>query len=383
MEFLTEFVTALDSIAVLVATAIGAAWLAIRSFIARFGLAILTGLGRGAGTGLGARMTGSGPGGQISSRRMPSDPSGRHARQALWNAEARQQRLRLYVEAWVDLLVTRGGPFALSIHLQSLLSDGFREKVVRLRRRCREFDRLEAAAQRIIQRYEHDYARLCEPIRNDVLRLNVELARWKARHRRFAWQFWKRRWRYLKARQFATRQKLISQRWALQRAEWRLNVGYRPTIEPALVAVDQYERNYLMHWVHSFEADLESFRLTVLTGRLLDMLFEPANAPLRAHLGLAHLPAGREQLRAYVLRYLDAHGVGYGPAARLESLFESYLRLRLMRDDELCARWQINRVWLERALPAPGAIGTANARFYHLSPDGAWYDTPNRSAAAE
>ena len=372
MDLFVDFFGIFDSVALLFATVVGAIWFAIRSFLGRFGLALLMGLGRGAGTGLGARFTGGQAGGQISSRRMPSNPTGRHARQALWNAEARQVRMKSYVDAWCDLLATRGGPFAISIHLQSLLHDGFRDKVVRLRVRCREFDRLEAVAQRRVQLYERDYARQCEPIQDEFLRLNVELARWKARHRRFVGRFWKKRWRYLKRNQIRTRRALIDVRWRLQKAEWKLNAAYRPVLEPALVAVDQYERNYLMHWVHSFEADLESFRLTVMTGRLLDILFEPASDGMRVHLGLGDLPHDRIVLREHMIDYLATHQVAFGPLARLESLFESYLRVRLIDDPELCERWHINRVWLQHALPAPGAVGVANERYQHLTPVGAW-----------
>ena len=381
MDILSGFFSIFDSLALLIATAVGAFWFTVRSFLGRFGLAILTGLGRGAGTGIGARFTGTQASGQMSSRRMPTNPTGRHARQALMNAEARQIRMKSYVEAWCDLLATRGGPFALSIHLQSLLHDGFREKVVRLRSRCREFDRLEAIAQRRIQLFERDYARKCEPIRNELMDLNITLARWKARHRRFAWRFWRRRWRYLKGRQIATRRKLIAAQWRLQRAEWRLNVAARPTMEPALVAVDQYEQNYLMHWVHSFEADLESFRLTVMTGRLLDILFEPGSAGMREHLGLGALPKDRVDLREHVLGYLRERRVAFGPLARLESLFESYLRERLIEDSDLCQRWHINPIWLRRALPAPGAIGVAHERYRHIAPLGAWKETPEPHSA--
>lgn len=383
MELFTELFTVFDSIAILIATAVGAFWFAVRSFIGRFGLAILTGLGRGAGTGIGARFTGSQAGAQMSSRRMPSNPTGRHARHALWNAEARQLRMKSYVDAWCDLLATRGGPFALSIHLQSLLHDGFREKVVRLRRRCREFDRLEAVAQRRIQFYERDYARQCEPIRDEILALTTTLARWKARHRRFAWRFWKRRWRYLKRRQIAVRRELTSAKWRLYQAEWRLNTAYRATIEPALVAVDQYERNYLMHWVHSFEADLESFRLTVMTGRLLDLLFAPSAKGMREHLGLGDLPDDRIELRDHVRAYLTSRKVAFSPLARLESLFESYLRMRLLDDPQLCERWHVNPIWLEYGLPAPGAIGLTHERFGHLTQRGDWRlrDVDNRTMA--
>lgn len=372
MEIFNELFGFFDQIALLAATAMGAAWLAVRSFIGRFGLALLTGLGRGAGSGIGVRFAGGGASSQLSSRRMPANPTQRHARQALWQAEARQQRMKLYVDAWFELVAARGGPFALSIHLDSLLNKSFRKKVLRLRNRCRAFDRLEDKAQYLIHRYENDYERKCEPFRNEVMRLSVELVAWKARHRRFRWRFWKRRWRYYKSQQIVTRRALTAAQWKLQRAETRLNMAYRSVIEPALVAVDQYERNYLTHWVQSFEADLESMRLTIVTGRMLDILFEPQHTPLRRHLGLHDLPHERISLRDHIVTYLEARGVGYGPLARLESLFESYLRVLLLSDPELCRRWNVNRTWLEHGLPAPGAIGVANRRHMHLSPVGGW-----------
>lgn len=371
MEFIPDIMGFFDGIALLVATAVGAVWLTIRSFLGRFGLAILTGLGRGAGSGLGSRFAG-GAGAQLNSRRMPTNPTGRHARQALLNAEARQLRMRSYVDAWLDLLATRGGPFAVSMHLQGLISSGFRDKVVRLRRRCREFDRLEAIAQRVVQRYERDYEARCEPIRDRILELNTEMTRCKARHRRFALQFWKRRWRHHKRRQIAIRRKLMLHQYRLRRSEWRLGLAYRSLIEPALVAVDQYERAYLMHWVHSFEADLESFRLTVVTGRLLDMLFAPGMEEMRAYLGLDSLPSERAGLRRYLVATLEAAGVGHEPLAHVESLFEAYLRIRLAADAELRRRWHVDRDWLLEALPAPGSLGVAAARHGHATPMRRW-----------
>lgn len=373
MEFLPDILMAFDQVALLIATAMGAVWFAVRAVIGRFGIAILTGLGRGAGTGIGSKLTGGGSSGSMSSRRMPSNSTGRHARQALWNAEARQMRMKSYVDAWCDLLATRGGPYALSIHLQSLLASGFLEKIDRLQRRCAEFDRLEAIAQRVVQRYERDYARNCEPIRDEVMQLSIELVRWKARNRRRGWKLWQKRWWHNSRNQWRVRNEQLSKRWELQKAEFQLSLRYRAAVEPALSAVDQYERSYLMHWVHSFEADLESFRLTVMTGRLLDLLFAPQAAPVRQHLGLAHLPRNKTELRAHLIEYLGQHGVAFGPLATVESLFEAYLRTRLIRDPQLAAQWNVNRVWLERALPAPGSMGISGGRHFHMATQGHWH----------
>ncbi|MEL7544381.1 MAG: hypothetical protein AAGJ70_11465, partial [Pseudomonadota bacterium] len=164
-----------------------------------------------------------------------------------------------------------------------------------------------------------------------------------------------------------TRRAILFERLALMRQEWRLNEKYRVLMEPALTALDQYERHYLTHWVHSFEADLESFRLTVVCGRLLDLLHFPAHADTISTLGLADLPQDPAALRAHLIDFIDARGVGYPPGPRIEGLFEIYLRLRLLEDEELRARWDVNQVWLERYLPPPGALGVAHARFYHLA----------------
>ncbi|MGI9405557.1 MAG: hypothetical protein ACR2O4_04225 [Hyphomicrobiaceae bacterium] len=363
MDFFLGFFSFFDDIALLIATAFGAVWLLLSTVMSRFGLAILTGLGRTGGAVIGQRF-----GGQMNSRRMPTNPTQRHARQALWRAEARQQRMASYVQAWFDLLATRGGPFAVSIYLHSILHDGFREKVVRLRTRCREFDRLEEIAQHRVQRYERDHERHCQPLRDELLDLEIELARLKARHARQRFRMWRKRWRRVKRRQFQTRRAIVAKRFRLSRAEWRLNARSRVLMEPALVAVDQYERAYLTHWVHSFEADLESFRLTVVTGRLIDLLFQPGHAETANRLGLADLPGDRIHMRDYIIAFLEERDVGFPPLARLEGLFEIYLRLRLLEDPALCRKWGINRIWLERYLPPPGAMGVAHERYNHLVP---------------
>ncbi|MEL7543706.1 MAG: hypothetical protein AAGJ70_08020, partial [Pseudomonadota bacterium] len=187
MEFFWDF---FNQFFLLIAGGIGAIWLMISTVLSRFSLAILTGLGRAGGAVLGQRFGG----GQMQSRRMPTTATPRRAREALWRAEGRQQRMALYVEAWFDLLSTRGGPFALSIYLHSQIHPGFREKVRRLRERCREFDRLEEVAQHRVQRYEREYAAVCEPMRDHVIDLELELSRLKARHARQRFKLWRRRW---------------------------------------------------------------------------------------------------------------------------------------------------------------------------------------------
>lgn len=361
MEIFTEFFGLFNDVFLLLAGAVGAVWLMISTVLSRFSLAIIAGLGRTGGAVLGQRF-----GAQASSRRMPTNPTTRRARQALWRAEARQQRMASYVQAWSDLLATRGGPFAISIYLHSLLHDGFRDKVVRLRTRCREFDRLEEIAQHRLQRYEQEYEQVCEPIRDEILDLELELARLRARHSRQRFRLWRKRWFRVKRRQFQTRRSILWQRIQLMRAEWRLNEKYSVLMEPALVAVDQYERTYLTHWVHSFEADLESFRLTVITGRLADLLFQPSHDETRKRLGLADLPSDRIHMRAHLISFLEQKGVGFPPLARMEGLMEIYLRLRLLEDPELRKRWGVNSVWLEHYLPPPGALGISHERFNHL-----------------
>lgn len=361
MELFAEFFNLFNDFFLLMAGAVGAVWLMISTVLSRFSLAIIAGIGRTGGAVLGQRF-----GGQMNSRRMPSSPTNRKARQALWRAEARQQRMASYVQAWFDLLATRGGPFALSIYLHSMLHDGFRDKVVRLRVRCREFDRLEEVAQHRVQRYEREYEKTCEPIRDGILDLELELARLRARHTRQVFRFWRKRWRRVKRRQFQTRRAILWRRIQLMRAEWRLNEKYSVLMEPALVAVDQYERTYLAHWVHSFEADLESFRLTIVTGRLVELLFRPGHEATCKRLGLSDLPHDRIHLRDHLIDYLERRNIGFPPLARLEGLFEFYLRVRLLEDAELCRAWGVNRVWLENYLPPPGALGVAHERYNHL-----------------
>ncbi len=361
MDLFADFFHLFNDFFLLIAGAIGAVWLMISTVLSRFSLAIIAGIGRTGGAVLGQRF-----GGQMNSRRMPTSPTRRKGRQALWRAEARQQRMASYVQAWFDLLATRGGPFALSIYLHSHLHHGFRDKVVRLRVRCREFDRLEEVAQHRLQRYEREYEKTCEPIRDQMLELDLELARLRARHSRQRFRFWRKRWFRVKRRQFQTRRSIIWHRIQLMRAEWRLNEKYSVLLEPALVAVDQYERTYLTHWVHSFEADLESFRLTVVTGRLVDILFQPSNDATCRRLGLADVPRDRINLRDYLIAYLGARNVGFPPLARLEGLFEIYLRLRLLEDPALCDKWGVNRIWLENYLPPPGTMGVAHERYHHL-----------------
>ncbi|MEL6288298.1 MAG: hypothetical protein AAFQ35_05910 [Pseudomonadota bacterium] len=218
MEIFTEFISFFDGIILLVAGTLGAIWVMISTVLSRFSLAILTGIGRTSGAVLGQRF-----GGQMQSRRMPSTAGPRRAREALWRAEARQQRMALYVQAWHDLLATRGGPFALSIALHAQMHDGLRDKIERLRERCREFDRLEEIAQHRVQKYEREYARMCEPIRDHVLDLELELARLKARHARQRFRFWRSRWQRVKRRIFQTRRAILAERIRLMRSEFRLN----------------------------------------------------------------------------------------------------------------------------------------------------------------
>jgi hypothetical protein len=157
-----------DSIFVLLGGVAAAIFFGVYGLFSRFGLALLTGLTRSAGTGLGDRFMGRGIG-RTGGRRIPTGGMIRHARHALWHADARLQRMELYNEAWLELLAARGGPFAVQMHLLSLIHAGFQEKTARLLRRARAFDRLEERAQGILQRYERDYARLCEPMRNEML----------------------------------------------------------------------------------------------------------------------------------------------------------------------------------------------------------------------
>ncbi len=356
--------------------AVAALLLGTYGLISRFGIALLVGLTRGAGTTLGVKVTGSAA--QLESRRIASNPALRHARQALIHADARRARMAFYSEAWLNLIAERAGPFALSMHLYSVLHSDFHDKVARLRRRFREFDRLEDRAQAIVQRYEHDYERRCEPLRDQVIAAEVEMSRSKARGQRFAGLFWKRRWRLHKRRQIDLRWRIMTLRRNLDRIERRLDTAYRPVLQPALTELDRYERNYLAQWVHSFEADLESFRLTIVSGRLIDMLALPEYRASLRTLGLAALPTERAQLMAHLTRAIQDAGAGFGPNDSLESLFEVYLRLRLLDDADLLLRWGVDRVWLERLLPAPGATGIAHERFLHLGTVDTWRSPAGR-----
>lgn len=200
----------------------------------------------------------------------------------------------------------------------------------------------------------------------------MELARWKARTRRFALQFWRRRWRYYKRRQVLERRRIIALRWRLQQAETKLNRAYRTLLEPALMALDQYERTYLTHWVNSFEADLESFRLTIVTGRLIDLLQAPQQVRLAERLGLAELPREQAGLVQHLTEYLQERRAVHGPSDGIETLFEAYLRLRLLEEPELARRWGIDPAWIAHLLPPPGAIGIAQEYYAHLPHPAAW-----------
>lgn len=373
-NFFSPLVDLANNIFVIAGGTIAALFFGVYGLFSRFGLALLTGLTRSAGTGIGDRFVirGAGASGQLAGRRLPSAIRQRHARQALWNADARLARLERYVEVWLGLLAARAGPFAVSMHLMSLLHRGFQEKTARLARRAQKFDRLEEKAQSLLQRYEADYAIQCEPLRDSMLRNYVELSLWKARGRRFAWQVWRRRWRYTKRRQVLVRRRIIAERLELHKAEQRLNKLYRIQLEPALTALDLYESTYLAHWVHSFEADLESFRLTVVTGRLIAMLKEPQNARLAETLGLASLPDTTASLTALFTTFLAERQAVLGPNEGIETLFEAYLRLRLIEEPELCRRWGIERQWIERMLPAPGSLGLAHEYYGHLTDAGVW-----------
>ncbi len=364
METIGEIFSSFSELALVTGTMLAAVLFFFRSIFTGLGTALLAALGRGAGHGFGQRLS---PGRDMAGRRLPTNPRQRLARQALFEAEARQARMESYVDAFSDLLALRGGPFAVSVTLCGLVEPGFAQKVTRLRQRVQEFDRLEGTAQRIVQRYESDYERRCEPTRDELRALSVQLARLKARHRRFAWQPWRRRWRHTKARLLATRRRILAAAWRLRQAELRLNMSYRTVLEPALAAADQYERAYLTHWVHSFEADLDSLRLTVVSGRLVELIGSAPYAGLRASLGLDGLRWEAGKLEPELRDFIAARGGGFGPEATTESLFETYLRLRLLEDDALRRVWGIDRVWLERDLPPPGALGLVHERYQHLA----------------
>jgi hypothetical protein len=362
MESIGEIFTAFNELALVAGTLLAAVFFFFRSIFAGLGTALLAALGRGAGYGIGQRLS---PGAQAG-RRLPLSPRQRLARQALFEAEARQVRIESYVGAYLKLIAERMGPFALSVHVAGQIEPGFAEKFERLVRRTQEFDRLEEKAQRALQRFEADYAKHCEPVRDELRSLSVELTRWKARGRRFAWQPWRRRWRYYKRRMLATRKAIFRKQLRLQSAELKLNMGYRAILEPALAEVDRYERAYLTHWIHSFEADLESLRLTVVSGRLIEHLATPQNAALRARLQIEGLPAGKAALERELKSYLSSRDVGLAPAATTAGLLEAYLRIRLLEDADMRAAWGVDRSWIERDLPPPGELGVAQERWLHL-----------------
>ncbi|MEZ5776279.1 MAG: hypothetical protein R3D33_16690, partial [Hyphomicrobiaceae bacterium] len=364
MDTVNDIFAVFNDLTIVAGTVLATLFLLLRSVFMGLGTALLSAFGRGAGAGIGTRFAG----GQLASRRLPTNPTQRLARQALYQAEARQVRMETYNEAWLELVTLRGGPYALSVHLLGMLSPGFRDKVDRLRTRSLEFDRLEERAQRIVQRYERDYQRVCEPLRDEVRALDVELSRWKARDRRFALQFWRRRWRHAKRRHLRLRFKVVARRWHLHRTEWRLNLRYRGALEPALRAVDRYERAYLTHWIHSFEADLESFRLTILSGRLMEIVRQPARKATIGRLGLADLPDDAAALRSFLIEGLAASARAVAPGEPIESLFETWLRDRLAASPELCALWQVDPAWLRAHLPPPGSLGVVHERYLHVAP---------------
>jgi hypothetical protein len=363
MESIGEIFTAFNELALVAGTLVAAVFFFFRSIFAGLGTALLAALGRGAGFGIGQRLS---PGAQAG-RRLPLSPRQRLARQALFEAEARQVRIESYVGAYLELMAERAGPFALSALIAGRIEPGFAEKYERFVRRTQEFDRLEEKAQRALQRFEADYARHCEPIRDELRQLGVELTRWKARGRRFAWQPWRRRWRYYKRRMLSVRRRIFLRQLRLQSAELKLNMSYRATLEPALVEVDRYERAYLTHWIHSFEADLESLRLTVVSGRLIEHLATPQNSALREKLQIGGLPAERASLERELRAFLAERGVGLPPEASIAGLLEAYLRLRLLEDEAMRAAWGVDRTWLEHDLPPPGELGIAQERWLHLS----------------
>ncbi len=372
MDILTLFFSFFADIGFLIATIIGALVVAVRGIIGRFGFAILAGLGKGAGAGLGSKLTGGRSGGEPDNKKMPSSQQVLRARQALWGSHARETRMNTYVSAWYNLLSLRGGPFAISIYLHSLFHKGFQQKVIRLQQRCREFDRLEDNAQRVLQRYESDYERDCEPLRDALLDDLVDLAKWKARHRRWTFKFWRKRWWNNKKNMLKLRRRIVFQRYILLQKEYRLNILYRSTLEPVLKAQEQYERHYLSHWVHSFEADLKSFELTVISGRLVEILVNMNDRRFLERLGLGDLPREPAYLRSFMQQYLDQYNIGYGPEATIENLFENYLRAKLTYEHGMAERWGINRIWLMNYLPPPGALGIVQNKYYHMMPQRSW-----------
>ncbi len=357
------------------ATAIGALYMGLRGIFAKLLIGLLGGLGRGAGTGIGNRMTGGTGGGSSGGggANLSTANKIKHAKQALYAAAGRKRRIQIYLETWVTLLTVRDGSHALSIFLHSLIHPSFNKKVSRLRNRCRKFDELEGRVQHILGRYERDFERHCLPLRNELIALDVNLARWKARHRRWFGKIWRKRWWYYKRNIRKTRWKMIKLQIRLYKKNNWLNIAYRPELEPALVELHHYERIYLTSWVHSFEADLESFRLTVISGRLIEQLQKEQYADHKDYLGLSELPEDMDETRKYLREFLKKHGVGIGPESSVEGLFEAFLRLRLIHDPEMRKRWGVDYVWLTQSLPPPGALGLADAKYNHLESNRHWY----------
>ena len=372
MDIISIFFSFFTDIGLLVATLLGTIVVAIRGIIGRFGFTILAGLGKGAGAGIGSKLTGGRSGYQFESKNMPTGQLVLRGRQALWTSASREKRMNTYIAAWYNLLALRGGPFAISIYLQSLHHKGFQQKIQRLQKRCREFDRLEDNAQRALQHYERDYEKQCEPLRDQLLDHIYELSKWKARHKRWAFKFWHKRWRHNKKNMFSLRRKISMKRYTLLMKEYRLNMIYRARLEPLLKTVHQFEHQYLTHWVHSFEADLKSFELTVISGRLVEIISNMTNRRFLENLGLGELPREPAYLRSYMQKYLDNHNIGYGPEATIENLFENYLRVKLISEPGMAERWGISKIWLKNYLPPPGALGIVQSKYHHMAPNQAW-----------
>ena len=372
MEILNHMLTGINDFFLVIATAAGALLVILRGIFAKLMIGLLGGLGRGAGTGLGSKLTGPGGGGQPGGSGMPTSPRYKQAKTALYQAAARQTRMANYINAWFNLLSMRTGPHAVSVYLYSLMHPHFKDKIARLRIRCREFDRLEEKAQKVLSRYERDFERQCVPLRNLLIHHDVELFRWKARYARFGFQLWKRRYWYHRRKIRQTRWKMIALQIKLYFRTRRLNIVYRPFVEPAFREMDHYERIYLASWVHSFEADLESFRLTVISGRLIEEVLSENFADFRDFYQLSELPVEAEALRHFLRQYLTERNIGFASSAAIEGLFETWLRVRLLEDERMRKKWNISTIWLTRCIPAPGAIGIAQAQFGHLPHNTVW-----------
>lgn len=373
MEFVNELFTGINDLFLYVATAIGALFMALRVLLAKLMIGLLGGLGRGAGTGLGSKITGSGGGNNSGNTgEMPSSPRYKKARQALYGASSRQARMANYVNAWFNLLAMRSGPHAVSVYLYSLMHPDFADKTARLRARCRKFDQLEEKAQRVLARYERDFEKKCAPLRDQLIDLDVEISRLKARYKRFGFQFWKRRYWSFKRRIRKSRWEMIGVQLRLYLVTRRLNILYRPFIQPAFKQLDHYERIYLAQWVHSFEADLESFRLTVVSGRLLEELTSEDCAGVRAFYMLEDLPVEQDRLRAYLKDYLESYDIGFVPNAAVEGLFETWLRVRLLQDDTMRRKWGVSSRWLRHCIPPPGGLGVVQSTYGHFTNNDDW-----------